>query len=97
MAHKVIVPQKKIISRSFLNSGTLIVNNAVGIFLLKPKGGGVLGLFYCIILSAALLHLYSNLPHLNDRVTFVITSAMFAESSPWPLVCVVSPTILCLQ
>ncbi len=25
MAHKVIVPQKKIISRSFLNSGTLIV------------------------------------------------------------------------
>ncbi len=26
MAHKVIVPPKKIISRSFLNSGTLIVN-----------------------------------------------------------------------
>jgi hypothetical protein len=26
MAHKVIVPQKKIMSRSFLNSGTLIVN-----------------------------------------------------------------------
>ncbi len=25
MAHKVIVPQKKILSRSFLNSGTLIV------------------------------------------------------------------------
>jgi hypothetical protein len=25
MAHKVIVPQKKIMSRSFLNSGTLIV------------------------------------------------------------------------
>ncbi len=25
MAHKMIVPQKKIISRSFLNSGTLIV------------------------------------------------------------------------
>jgi hypothetical protein len=25
MAHKVIVPQKKIISHSFLNSGTLIV------------------------------------------------------------------------
>ncbi len=25
MAHKVIVPQKKIISRSFLNSGTIIV------------------------------------------------------------------------
>ncbi len=51
--------------------------------------GGSLGLFYCIILSA-LLHLYSNLPHLNDPVTFVITSAMFAESSPWPLVRVVS-------
>jgi hypothetical protein len=28
MAHKVIVPQKKIMSRSFLNSGTLIVNKA---------------------------------------------------------------------
>jgi hypothetical protein len=27
MAHKVIVPQKKIMSRSFLNSGTLIVKN----------------------------------------------------------------------
>jgi hypothetical protein len=26
MAHKVIVPKKKIMSRSFLNSGTLIVN-----------------------------------------------------------------------
>ncbi len=26
MAHKVIVPQKKNMSRSFLNSGTLIVN-----------------------------------------------------------------------
>jgi hypothetical protein len=26
MAHKVIVPQKKIMSRSFLNSGTLIVS-----------------------------------------------------------------------
>jgi hypothetical protein len=26
MTHKVIVPQKKIMSRSFLNSGTLIVN-----------------------------------------------------------------------
>jgi len=25
MAHKVIVPQRKIMSRSFLNSGTLIV------------------------------------------------------------------------
>jgi hypothetical protein len=25
MAHKVIVPQKKIMSRSFLNSGTLII------------------------------------------------------------------------
>jgi hypothetical protein len=25
MAHKIIVPQKKIMSRSFLNSGTLIV------------------------------------------------------------------------
>ncbi len=25
MAHKVIVPQKKIMSRSFLNSGTIIV------------------------------------------------------------------------
>jgi hypothetical protein len=29
MAHKVIVPQKKIISRSFLNSGTLIVNTYI--------------------------------------------------------------------
>ncbi len=29
MAHKVIVPQKKIMSRSFLNSGTLIVNRAL--------------------------------------------------------------------
>jgi hypothetical protein len=28
MAHKVIVPQKKIMSRSFLNSGTLIVITA---------------------------------------------------------------------
>jgi hypothetical protein len=28
MAHKVIVPQKKIRSQSFLNSGTLIVNMA---------------------------------------------------------------------
>jgi hypothetical protein len=27
MAHKVIIPPKKIMSRSFLNSGTLIVNN----------------------------------------------------------------------
>jgi hypothetical protein len=27
MAHKVIVPRKKIMSRSFLNSGTLIVIN----------------------------------------------------------------------
>ena len=27
MAQKVIVPQKKIMSRSFLNSGTLIVKN----------------------------------------------------------------------
>ncbi len=27
MAHKVIVPQKKIMSRSFLNSGTLMVKN----------------------------------------------------------------------
>jgi hypothetical protein len=27
MAHKVIVPQKKIMSLSFLNSGTLIVNS----------------------------------------------------------------------
>jgi hypothetical protein len=26
MAHKVVVPQKKIMSRSFLNSGTLIVS-----------------------------------------------------------------------
>jgi hypothetical protein len=26
MAHKVIVPQKKILSRSFLNSGTLMVS-----------------------------------------------------------------------
>jgi hypothetical protein len=33
MAHKVIVPQKKIMSRSFLNSGTLIVN----IELIKKK------------------------------------------------------------
>jgi hypothetical protein len=32
MAHKVIVPQKKIMSRSFLNSGTLIViENGTGI------------------------------------------------------------------
>ncbi len=30
MAHKVIVPQKKIMSRSFLNSGTLIVNIRCG-------------------------------------------------------------------
>ena len=29
MAHKVIVPQKKMMSRSFLNSGTLIVNMAL--------------------------------------------------------------------
>jgi hypothetical protein len=29
MAHKVIVPQKKIMARSFLNSGTLIVIKAV--------------------------------------------------------------------
>ncbi len=31
MAHKVIVPQKKIISRSFLNSGTLIVITAYSV------------------------------------------------------------------
>ncbi len=60
-------------------------------------GGGGLGPLLLYNLLSALLHLYSNLPHLNDRVTFVITSAMFAESSPWPLVRVVSPTILCLQ
>jgi hypothetical protein len=30
MAHKVIVPQKKIMSRSFLNSGTLIVSFFTG-------------------------------------------------------------------
>jgi hypothetical protein len=29
MAHKVILPQKKIMSRSFLNSGTLKVNNSL--------------------------------------------------------------------
>jgi hypothetical protein len=29
MAQKVIVPQKKIMSRSFLNSGTLIVKEAI--------------------------------------------------------------------
>jgi hypothetical protein len=32
MAHKVIVPQKKIMSRSFLNSGTLIVIRALLVF-----------------------------------------------------------------
>jgi hypothetical protein len=31
MAHKVIVPQKKIMSRSFLNSGTLIVSISIGL------------------------------------------------------------------
>ncbi len=31
MAHKVMVPQKKIISRSFLNSGTLIVITAYSV------------------------------------------------------------------
>jgi hypothetical protein len=39
MAHKVIVPQKKIMSQSFLNSGTLIV--IFGSQKIKPiKGGG---------------------------------------------------------
>jgi hypothetical protein len=32
MAHKVIVPQKKVMSRSFLNSGTLIVK------IISPEG-----------------------------------------------------------
>ncbi len=33
MAHKVIVPQKKIMSRSFLNSGTLIViRNPISVY-----------------------------------------------------------------
>jgi hypothetical protein len=38
MAHRVIVPPKKIISRSFLNSGTLIV--IIGIYFnpLPPYG-----------------------------------------------------------
>jgi hypothetical protein len=38
MAHKVIAPPKKIISRSFLNSGTLIVNASVPEN--KWEGGG---------------------------------------------------------
>jgi hypothetical protein len=32
LAHKVIVPQKKCMSRSFLNSGTLIVNTFLGYY-----------------------------------------------------------------
>ncbi len=35
MAHKVIVPQKKIMSRSFLNSGTLIVITSTSLSLLN--------------------------------------------------------------
>ncbi len=45
MAHKVIVPQKKIMSRSFLNSGTLIVKNSqmelaniISHIMMEPKG-----------------------------------------------------------
>jgi hypothetical protein len=33
MAHKVIVPQKKIMSRSFLNSGTLIVKTVLTVYM----------------------------------------------------------------
>ncbi len=40
MAHKVIVPQKKIMSRSFLNSGTLIVK----IYFLVSKSSTHTGL-----------------------------------------------------
>jgi hypothetical protein len=46
MAHKVIVPQKKIMSRSFLNSGTLIVIHTVGMlfsysFILEGGRGDI--------------------------------------------------------
>jgi hypothetical protein len=37
MAHKVIVPQKKIMSRSFLNSGTLIVKK-IDIIIIITSG-----------------------------------------------------------
>jgi hypothetical protein len=37
MAHKVIVPQKKIMSRSFLNSGTLIVKRYPGKIIEEGK------------------------------------------------------------
>ncbi len=38
MAHKVIVPQKKIMSRSFLNSGTIIVKSETHFFHLEFAG-----------------------------------------------------------
>jgi hypothetical protein len=43
MAHKVIVPQKKIMSRSFLNSGTLIVIFSLLVLVKSQQvwGGGV--------------------------------------------------------
>jgi hypothetical protein len=37
MAHKVIVPQKKIMSRSFLNSGTLIVKRCPSVRFLITR------------------------------------------------------------
>ncbi len=40
MAHKLIFPQKKIMSRSFLNSGTLIVKMKNGTKLSWEGGGG---------------------------------------------------------
>jgi hypothetical protein len=51
MAHKVIVPKKKFMSRSFLNSGTLIV-----IFLKKM----VLLMEVAVSLFLAILHAHIN-------------------------------------
>ncbi len=52
MAHKVIVPQKKIMSRSFLNSGTLIV---ILPFLLYPS---LFAVFIAFLYLLIFLHLF---------------------------------------
>jgi hypothetical protein len=52
MAHKVIVPQKKIMSRSFLNSGTLIVNFLLLSYLVwieEKKGKKDKQVFSCLL------------------------------------------------
>ncbi len=75
MAHKVIVPQKKIMSRSFLNSGTLIV---IPLFLLPALSSSPSFLTSLSLYSPVSLPPLSSFPPLSFHL-------LFAQIFPPPL------------